>query len=158
MTTISIEAIKILSPSYDAQHGITQHDADKASELHAIIEATRNPDKPMSGDIMICIGPHREYFSGHIAEDDLSALSAVCVQPYVPFVFKRLPAEIPQVSFDTSGGYWFSIPKPLHAKVKYIGQRDKLFKAWGHCGACADGAFTFSAEVNVWIYGSDTIY
>jgi hypothetical protein len=158
MTSISIEVLKKTSFRYDAQHGITQADADKASELHDIIIATRSADKPMSGDIMICSGPEKEYPNGHIATDDLSAFSAICVQPYVPFTHKMRLTKTPQVSFDTSGGYWFSISKPCQAKVKYIGQRDKLFKAWGHCGACANGAFTFSAKVNVWLYESLTIY
>lgn len=157
MSEISIEALIKNSYSYARQQGVTQSDADKASELHDIIRATRSVDKPMSGDIMICIGPEKEYFNGHIAEDDLSVFSSICTKPYVPFVSKQ-NAEKPQVAFSASGGYWLSIPKPCHAKVKYIGTRDKLFMAWGHCGSCKDGAFTFACKVNVWSYESSTIY
>lgn len=36
--------------------------------------------------------------------------------------------------------------------MKLIGQREKLFKDWGHCGACGNGAFNFVVTVNVWEY------
>jgi len=157
MTIISIEALKENSSSYANQHGIKQSDADLASELHDIIRATRTPDKPMAGDIMICIGTEKEYHDGHIDHDDLAKYASICTKPYVPFVFK-MNTKKPQVSFNASGGYWFRIPKPEQAKIRYIGKRTKLFKAWGHCGICKNGAFTFPCKVNVWSYELATLY
>jgi len=154
---ITIDDIRKNSISYANMHRITQEDADKATELHNIIDKTRNYARPIAGDIMICIGLAKTYRNGHIAYDDLSEFASICTQPYVPFV-TEMRTKIPRVSFDTSGGYWFSIPKDKISSVHFVEQRIKLFKAWGHCGACANGAFHFECKVNVWSYEAETIY
>ncbi len=157
MKTFTRKDIIANSSGYHAEHGVKQSDADLATELANIIRSTRSASSPKAGDIMICIGAKAEYPSGHIDKRDLADFSAICTKPSIPFVFKA-HSKRPQVVFDTSGGYWFSIPKPCQARIRYIGQRDKLFKTWGHCGACKNGAFNFSVKVNVWSYESDVIY
>ena len=157
MPGISIKDLLENSKSYDKKYGLTQSDAIKANDLYRRIITSRNNDKPMPGDIMICQGPEKTYFSGHVAFENLSHHSSVCVQPYVPFV-STFCCKRDEIIFDTSGGYWFSIPKEKVSSVIFIGKQDKLFKSWGHCGHCANGAFTFSCKVNVWCYESDDIY
>lgn len=157
MNLLTASMIESCSDKYVELHKLTDEDVTKANQLHDKIIASRNPNKPMLGDIMICQGPEIEYFSGHIAHSDLTSAAAICVRPYVPFIVNPHVSKH-GFSLDTSGGYWFSIPENKLSKVRYIGKRNKLFKAWGHCGPCADGAFTFPCAVNVWSYYSDDIY
>lgn len=157
MNKINIKDLLINSATYNELHVIKQSDVAKANSYHRRITASRNIAKPMPGDIMICQGPRKEYSSGHIAYENLSHPGSVCVQPHVPFV-SAFFCKRNELTFDTSGGYWFTIPEERVSTVRLVGQRNKLFKTWGHCGACANGAFTFSCEVNVWEYYSDDIY
>lgn len=150
------------SQIYHHYHKVTDSDVEKANELIAVIEETRC-DVPKCGDIVIARGPKKTYNNGHIQLDDLSDYSAMCVQPYLPFVsWRRTKDNEKQILCSTSGGYWFSLPtdsaKNAIKFMEYEGQRVKSFKAWGHCGPCGDGAFTFEAPVNVWKVYLKTIY
>lgn len=140
-----------LSYSYHHNHGVKDSDVEKANFLSKLIEDTR-AECPMKGDIVICKGPNKVYSKGHLDRSDIYDYSSICVQPYVPFVF----ANDDGISLSTSGGYWFSVPEGM--KLKYIGKDKKTFKAWGHCGACADGAFRFQAIVNIWEIFLENIY
>lgn len=109
---------------------------------------------PLAGDIVICKGPEKVYEEGHLNFNNPEDYSAICAQPYVPFVFAN--DDKLSVHFSTSGGFWFSAPKK--EMLTYVGVKEKLFQAWGASGACADGAFTFTAKVNVWEIFLDSIY
>lgn len=152
------------SYSYRHNHGVMESDVKKANHLAVLIRNTRSSEHPVSGDIMICKGPAKTYKGGHIQSGNMEDYSSICTQPYVPFVCSSLYSifrnenEPEEIHFSASGGYWFSIPKQDQNKVRYIGKRKKIFKAWGHCGPCGDGAFYFEAEVNVWEYFSEEIY
>lgn len=109
---------------------------------------------PLAGDIVICKCPEKVYDEGHLNLDNPERHSAICVRPYVPFVFANDGES--GVHFSTSGGYWLSAPKK--EMLSYVGVREKTFKAWGFYGPCADGAFTFTAKVNAWEIFLDSIY
>lgn len=152
------------SRGYHHTHEVTDSDVEKANIGVQWIERTRSKEHPVIGDIFICKGPNDViYNNGHLDNSGVTEYSAICVKPYVPFLSlplyrwtdldkNRLP------SFSTSGGYWFSIPEDKIDQIKYVGTRKKLFNAWGHCGACGNGAFTFEAEVNVWEIYLESIY
>ena len=75
----------------------------------------------------------------------------------IPIRFSAVDSSV-VLAYHKSGGYWFSIPEELQGLVKYIGKDKKTFCAWGHCGACGDGAFQFQAIVNVWEIFLEDIY
>ena len=153
---------KATSERYTRQHGITQGDIDKANKLTKLIEA-RSDKLPQVGDIVICTSPGGKVFygAGHLEntiEDWRSnwykePKGSICVQPYVPFISAN---NADKISANTSGGYWFGYYD--NSELKPAGKRTKLFLAWGHCGACANGAFSFEAIVNVWEYENEKIY
>lgn len=160
MKDLTKEDLERLSFSYNHKHGISDSDVEKANRLRLLILNSRDSERSVAGDIMICKGPGVEYKSGHIQSGNINDYSPICVEPYIPFVNSsiHLKGANEELSFSTSGGYWFSIPEEKWDRIKYVGKRKKLFKAWGHCGPCADGAFCFEAEVNVWEYFSKSIY
>lgn len=146
------DIIKI-SRGYHREHGVKESDVMLANVLREALEGSRR-DTPVVGDIIICRGDNDVvYEKGHLDRGDLTAHSAICVRPSNPFVFFR-KGEAP--ALDTSGGYWFSADE--NTKPVYKGQAEKTFKAWGHCGACGDGAFSFTATVNVWEIYSKSVY
>lgn len=123
---------------------LDDYDVDHANALSEQIESTRDPDRPMPGDIVEYTTVHGDFYPDAHIENAYATGLYICEQPYVPFV----SATDSDLSFSTSGGAWREIPRSL----KRIGTRPKLFKDWGHTGACADGAIEFYAEVNVWTY------
>jgi hypothetical protein len=152
------------SGSYHHNHGIEDSDIVKANRLKKLIEESRDRNKPKKGDIIIARGPKRVYNNGHIQEEAINDYSAMCVQPYVPFCsrFHDTETDTDHLGMSTSGGYWFKIPcddlDEAIEMLEYKGTRSKLFKDWGHCGPCGDGAFTFEATVNVWEVFLESIY
>ena len=139
---------------YHQNHRITKADVLKANELIKRIEETRDQTKPCAGDVIICVGPHKTYENGHLEYWDASACNSICVQPYVPFVHLYLG----NLSFSSSGGYWFNIKEEDTDMFEYHGAKEKLFQEWGHCGPCSGGAFLFKAKVNVWKIFKESIY
>lgn len=143
-----------MSYAYNHYHGVREKDVKLANYLSQLLEDTRCDNCPTPGDIIICKGPGKvEYKRGHL-DRELGDYSSICVKPYTPFTF----ASNTGLYFSTSGGYWFSVPDELQELVKYVGKDKKLFTTWGHCGACADGAFKFQAIVNVWEIFMEDIY
>ena len=106
---------------------------------------------PLAGDIVVCRGPQKTYEGGHLNIDNPEYYAAICVRPYIPFVYAN-----DGVTFLTSGGYWFSAPKK--EMLSYVGTKEKRFQAWGYDGPCTNGAFAFTAKVNVWDISLDSIY
>lgn len=157
---ITKEIIQKYSQLYNHNHGVLPQDVKKANHLKNLIEKTRNRNYPKAGDIVIVCGLKKEYPNGHIEKDEINEYSAMCVEPYKPFVFESDCKEKP--IFSTSGGYWCCIPEDdlndARKMFEYIGTKEKLFITWGHCGACGNGAFTFPATVNVWKVFLESIY
>lgn len=149
---ITTNDIVKLSGGYHSEHGVTDYDVQLANMLRASLESSR-ADYPKDGDIMICKGENVVYEAGHVERGNLTDHSAICVRPSIPFVFYR---EDGDPRFSTSGGYWFSADK--NTKPAFKGQAEKTFKTWGHCGARGNGAFNFTATVNVWEIYSDSVY
>lgn len=141
-----IEALLELNASYQMRHGLKQADADMANEFVELIEHTRSTSRPKAGDILRYTTRHGDYY--HMAHIDTikNGVCEICQQPYIPFIYNDNDTGI---ACSTSGGPWTSVP----AKgLKYVGSEGKLFKDWGHCGPCGNGAVTFEASVSVWEY------
>lgn len=145
------ETLAPLNQRFISEHyRLADYDVDLANKLVELIEQTRDPDRPMPGDIVEFTTVHGDFYPNAHVENAYDHGLYICEQPYVPFV--DIVGET--VCFSTSGGAWSNIPRDL----KRIGTRPKLFKDWGHCGPCGDGAIEFCAEVNVWAYTESDPY
>jgi hypothetical protein len=145
----TIETLKAINGSYDYEHRIIQSDVDKANMYVDIIQKSRTAHQIQVGDIVELTTKHGSYYkNAHIEKYDVEDDEwSVCEQPTTPFIsdYKN------NIRCSTSGGAWCSVPNNL----KIIGKRLKVFKDWGQCGACANGAVSFETEVNVWEYKQD---
>jgi hypothetical protein len=142
----TLETLKEVNEAYDYNHGVSADDIDLANYLKTVIESRVGNKKPKPGDILDYINKYGEHFNkGHIECSDEDGLN-ICERPYTPFV------SVSEVEGEfitcTSGGPWSKVK----GELQWVGTQPKRFKAWGHCGMCAGGAFSFFAEVNVWRY------
>lgn len=141
-----IDSLKAINPSYDLQHTITQFDVDKANKYIALIESTRSITLPQAGDMLKYTDRYGSYYPHAHIEYNRQGECNVCEQPYVPFIGADGKNGI---WCSTSGGAWHNLDVQ---ELKYVGKEQKYFCDWGHCGACANGAVHFAAEVSVWEY------
>lgn len=143
--TYTLESLAQINGRFLGTHlHLLDVDVSHANHLSELIESTRNPDRPMPGDIVEFTTRYGDFYpNAHIESIEKGELY-ICEQPYTPFV----DAVNREIYYSTSGGAWSHIPNNL----KWIGRRPKRFTDWGHCGPCADGAVDFFAEVNVWEY------
>jgi len=148
MEKYSIETLIPLNSVYHAAHRVLESDVAMANMYKAIIESSRTDDRIQAGDILELTTQHGNYFKdAHIEKlDQESNRWTVCEAPHTPFIWLNDTKD--NIRCSTGGGIWTSVPNNL----QLIGKRKKLFKDWGHCGSCADGAVAFEAEVNVWEY------
>ena len=84
--------------------------------------------------------------------DEESGRISICEEPYIPFVWE----QDANIRLSVSGGAFHHIdPKQL----KFVRWTEGAFKDWGNCGACANGAVTFTARVPLWSYSEpDSLY
>lgn len=134
---------------------LSDSDVKMANDYVHLIESTRSNVTPKAGDRIRYTDEHGDYYRyAHIEkvyEEDGEV--NICEQPYVPFIYKR--ADGTGIRCNTSGGAWKNIPID---KLTYVKQEEKKFCDWGHCGACADGAVEFKANVSVWEYKAQQKY
>ena len=158
---ITLERLIEFNQSYHQQHGVTESDLEKCLEIVKVFDDARDSQKSaLAGDVVILKGTKKTYENGHIEGVNVWGMNAkrnpdrlsICVKAYVPFV------QITEYGYclDTSGGYWLGAEPH---EFKDTGEtREKLFKAWGHCGMTGNGAFHFPYEVKVWELESLDIY
>lgn len=130
----------------DYTHRIGDYEVSKANRYIKIIEYSRSNTSPKVGDKLRLTTKHGDYFHNAHIDKIEDGEAYVCESPYVPFVNENNKGG---VYCSTSGGAWQYIPLN---QLKYLGKELKTFKDWGSCGACADGAVEFEAEVSVWEY------
>ena len=151
-----INSLVAVNGSYHMQHKVTQSDVDMVNTYIKIIEASRTDHSIQAGDIVEFTCRHGSYYrNGHFERRSMSKENHwnICEQPHIPFI--NLTTAKNNIICSTSGGAWRDIPSTL----KLLGKRNKLFKDWGHCRPCANGAVAFEAEVNVWeFYEPDPLY
>ena len=142
----TIETLKEVNGAYDHNHGVSLHDLDLANYYLTVIESRVGKAKPTSGDVIDFTNKYGErYERARIETIDEDGLS-VCMLPFTPFVL--VSEDHGEFITNTSGGPWSKVK----GEAQWIGTIPKRFKAWGHNGPCASGAFEFFAEVNVWRY------
>lgn len=127
-------------------HAILDSDVELANKWSKKIEESRC-SYPVAGDIIRFTTKHGSYYEEAYLEKKEDYGYQICLAPHVPFV---LTCNDDSPCFSTSGGPWENVE--LTENFKYLGQEEKLFKDWGHCGSCAAGAIQFKATVNVWEY------
>ena len=130
--------------------GIMDSDLSMANNYVRIIEYSRSKKKPKAGDIVEYTNEYGDYYmNAHIENVYEDGDVHVCEQSYVPFIGVNKTED--GIICSASGGAWLTVSSK---KLVYIGEREKTFCDWGHCGACADGAVEFRAKVSVWRYTS----
>lgn len=130
--------------------GIIDRDLTMVNDYVRVIEFSRSNKTPKVGDIVEYTNEYGDYYmNAHIENKYEDGNIYICERPYVPFI--RVNKNENGIICSTSGGAWCTIPV---ANLIYIGEREKTFCDWGHCGACGDGAVEFKAKVSVWQYTS----
>lgn len=142
----TVETLRCLNDAHDYGYDVSGEDMDKVNRLISFIQKERHASKvPIAGDIIEYTTRNGDYYNqAHIERIKDSDLE-ICLSPYVPFCYE----DTERASYDTSGGPWAHLDKVL---LESAGVRVKLFKTWGHCGRCANGAVYFKAPVPVWRY------
>lgn len=141
----TLETLKEINARFKCDHILHKSDVDMANNYVKLIENSRSAITPKVGDRVRYTNEYGEYYGrAHIeqVEDDRIY---ICESPYVPFIWQKDNS----IGCQTSGGAWSHIPL---GELKYLGKELKTFCDWGHCGACANGAVEFEAEVSVWEY------
>lgn len=150
MNMYTLESLKEINNRFCRSHEMTEYDVEKANEYVELIENSRSKLESKIGDMIQYTNEYGEYFEkAHIDEIYEDGELYICERPYVPFV--GVNENNNGISCSTSGGAWEYLSKE---KLTYVGKSKKRFCVWGNCGACADGAVEFEAEVNVWSYTS----
>ena len=141
----TIESLKQINGRFTCEHRLYESDVEMANNYVKLIEGSRSTLTPQVGDIVRYTNEYGEYYGyAHIEKvDEVEAY--ICERPYVPFIWKKNNG----IGCNTSGGAWKHIPI---GDFRYLGTEPKTFCDWGHCGACANGAVEFQAEVSVWEY------
>lgn len=145
---MNIKELKEINQRYlNTHYEITEREKENINNLINIIEKTRDKQTPKTGDIVKFTSEHGEYFENalisSIWED---GKIEICECPYTPF-FTIYNKSKNDIRISVSGGSFHDFNKNL---FKYIGTGKRKFCDWGSCGACADGAIDFCANVNVW--------
>lgn len=141
------ELIKINQRYLSSHYEITEKDLKNIEQLIAIIESTRDRAMPKTGDIVKFTTEYGDYFENAlISRIWENEEIEICECPYTPF-FGSYNNEINDITLSTSGGAFHNFNSKT---FKYLGTGKRKFCNWGSCGACADGAIDFYANVNVW--------
>ncbi len=150
----TVETLKPLNILYDHEHWLTQQDVDMANGYVELIERTRSEKTPQIGDRLIYVDRYGKYYGNALIEnnDEESGRISICEEPYIPFVWE----QDANIRLSVSGGAFHHIdPRQL----KFVRWTEGAFKDWGNCGACANGAVTFTAKVPLWSYSEpDPLY
>lgn len=129
-------------------HILIDSDVAKANMYVQVIENTRSKITPKAGDKIIYTTDFGDYYRDAHIERIENGQAYICERPSIPFICK----SDAKIWYSTSGGSWHYIDIE---KLTYVGTEKKTFCAWGSCGACADGAIEFEANVSLWEYKND---
>lgn len=141
----TIETLKEINARFGCDHVLHNSDVEMANKYVGIIESSRSADTPKVGDRVRYTNEYGEYYGRAHIEKVEDGEVYICESPYVPFIWKKDDG----IGCSTSGGAWCYLPL---GEFKYLGKELKTFCDWGSCGACANGAVEFQAEVSVWEY------
>ena len=141
----TLETLLPLNGSYDREHILRQSDVDMVNRLVEVIEDSRSDSTPKIGDRMRHTTKHGDFYGHALLAQVRGDKISVCLQPYIPFV----GIGEPDIWIDVSGGPFTSI---VPGDMKFTGWEEGHFKAWGHCGPCANGTVSFTAKVPQWEY------
>lgn len=140
-----IASLVKINPKYNMKYQVTQADVDITNSYVAMIERTRSPITPESGDILRYTDRHGNYYPHAFIQDNRNGICHICERPYGIFI-----SPIQKESrCDASGGAWRNIET---ACLRYIGKEETNFYNWGRLGYYGNGVLNFTAEVSVWEY------
>lgn len=142
----TIESLQYLNDTCDYGYAVSQNDADKVNRLIGFIRKERDSRKePTAGDIIEFTTRSGDYFKDAHIQQIKDGKLEICLSAHTPFCYEKEE----QASYNISGGPWTSLDK---LQPQPAGVRTRLFKTWGHCGRCANGAVYFKTFVRVWRY------
>ena len=142
----TLETLLPLNRSYDMDHILRQQDVDMVNRLVEAIEGSRSSRVPKIGDRMRHVGRHGDFNDYALLERKKEdGGMSVCLQPYVPFVGICDSG----IWINVSGGPFTTV---CPDDMEFTGWCEGSFKAWDHCGACANGTVGFTARVSKWAY------
>lgn len=142
----TVETLQYLNNSHDYGYDVSQCDSDKVNRLISFIQKERDShEEPVAGDMIEYTTRSGDYYRRAHIERIKDGYQEICLSPYVPFCYEGTE----QASYDTSGGPWTHLDK---VRLEPAGIKAKLFKTWGHCGRCANGAVHFKTFVRAWRY------
>ena len=148
----TLETLLGMNVMYDAEHTLTQEDVDMVNSLVETIEKSRSAYIPQIGDRAIYVERNGDYYGNALIEKKRGDKLGVCLDPYVPFVWKQEPS----IGVNVSGGPFKHVGS---GEWKLEGWTEGDFKEWGHCGPRANGTVRFSARVPLWSYSEpDPLY
>jgi hypothetical protein len=145
----TLENLKPLNASFDGEHKLDQNDVEMVNDFVKLIESTRK-EKPYPGDIIEFTDEYGDYSPNTYirAVDDETGQLSIRICPHIPFIYREDNGQ--EVGFhNTGGGLLTSVDA---TDLTYIGKREKLFAAFGHCLLPVHSAIYFNAMVNVWTY------
>jgi len=145
----TLETLREINNRFCGSHRLSEYDVNLANKYVELIESTRSDKEPRIGDMIQYTNDYGDYYMAAHIEKVTDSEVHICEQPYVPFIYANDKND--GIWSSTSGGAWCDLPI---AKLTYVGKKEKKFCDWGNCGACADGAVEFKAEVSVWEYVS----
>mgnify|MGYP001625469909 FL=1 len=150
---MDIENFYKINGLYHIEHGITKNDIKMAENYIDYIEKTRSDKIPKVGDIVKYTTEYGDYYGRALISANSGANEIqICEQPYVPFICSTNNDDM---SLSVSGGAFTHTNKN---NLKYLGKEKRQFCDWGSCGACANGAVDFEAEVSVWEYKENNMF
>lgn len=150
---MDIENFYKINGLYHIEHGITKNDIKMAENYIDYIEKTRSDKIPKVGDIVKYTTEYGDYYGRALISADTGENEIeICEQPYVPFICDTNNNDM---KLSVSGGAFTHTNKN---NLKYLGKEKRQFCDWGSCGACANGAVDFEAEVSVWEYKENNMF
>jgi hypothetical protein len=153
---VTIDDLKLINPVYDRRYVVSVTDVAKANRLIEDIERNLHTGVPQVGDL-VCGSYYRgsQTFERGIIDRryrEAPDVVSVCYHPYVPFV----EGDDDEVVLSVSGGPFTAAYQSM---FECIGEEERLFCDFGHCGPCEGGAFYFKARVKKWrLKGFDANY
>lgn len=148
----TLETLRPVNLSFDREHLLMEEDVSMVNRPVEVIEQSRSDARPQIGDRLRLTDKYGDFYPNTLLEKERGKNLSVCMNPYIPFVGT---AKNKPIWIDVSGGPFTGVnPENL----RFAGRYEGAFKAWGHCGATANGSVCFTAEVPLWEYSEPHPY
>lgn len=136
----TLESLKVLNPKFQPHGIVTEINDDDVNIVNTLIKHMERlraiTGKAVAGDSVRFTNENGTYYH-HAMIDFIDNRVTICESPSA-FVMCNGDVVL-------SGGRFKSVSLD---KLVYIGKTARVFRTFGHCGACAHGSIYFKAFVN----------